>query len=829
MSSNEATPEPQVGYADPELHYPKIRLVDLPDPPEDWRFLNETVYRCYRNRRLRRPEVEQAVRFYSWGIDVDMNHMNITRGLQWLWKIFYNQETYHWPTSYEHLMDFANRDAGPRLFSCSINVPNFLPISRYYPQPPSRMAPTRANYVRPDNAAAAIPDSYIQKMQYPAWGEPIADPDDVPGTLYEEAVQIGQIPEFNHKTREIIEAVERAVMCFAQPDLERHHTAAPREPRAHLTAVNLADLSKSLIGSFSATATVKLNRDYNPMAFDPDGSEYPYRGRGPAGRNNSTPLDCVIVAGKLLDAGSTVIDRSSPIWREIFSPVEQAFIEATDINWDTCHTANNYAMRDRLWELIAETTAEVQVGLNSPVWSIWNACTSNFSQFLSTIHEETVYCDCQSRPTLRVPHKTYTMFMLTATPDQDNSTSVPLQTAISRCFAPLTLSDCEACGEEDAVGHRKVVKNLPPRLVVSLDGTDRIQKHTRDIEFEYVDEEDQHHTAHYRWLGGIYQNIEGESRLYWTDTERGVADNSEMVMYDSTNLGMIVGGIAQSHRDDKVPESWWKNRPVPLLFYELIDNPCPAVLNLALHTVCNMVKADRNSENILQNVSWRRPGVITERHEPWPPHLPQLGPRFHVADMEYMPLDFPELPVVPPLPPVGPIAYVAEPSLPAIMNNPSFPSQLMNPGFAVPVYDAPNAGQDTGPPGHDNSGLPENADLNEFMARYTFDPNEAEEGTPPRYVFFPSPRQGTRTLPAAGGAGGHESSDEEMAFASCSPRRGYTRITPAKVGDGGRIETRSRVIRARAQGFTKKKVGYPLVRAATLARARRAQNRKSSG
>lgn len=103
--------------------------------------------------------------FYSWGIDTGMpSRLTNLRILQALWKIFYYTADYHRPRSFRDLLDFEGKDGGPRLLSCEIDHPSLLPISRYYPDPPALDGTTQPDFVRPENAAANIPDIYLERM-----------------------------------------------------------------------------------------------------------------------------------------------------------------------------------------------------------------------------------------------------------------------------------------------------------------------------------------------------------------------------------------------------------------------------------------------------------------------------------------------------------------------------------------------------------------------------------------------------------------------------------------------------------------------------------------
>ncbi|KAL4892758.1 hypothetical protein BDV59DRAFT_202499 [Aspergillus ambiguus] len=713
-------------YPNPPVDYPLVRLSELLDPPNDWVFLGINYSSVIKSRRLRRCEIEQSVAFHSWGFDMEIENITITKGACALWKLFYNQAEQHRPTSYEELLDYT-RDAGPRLLSFSFFHCKFLPISRYYPHPPDPHAEPRESYVRPAQGVASIPDSYVEQMLYPASGGAMdlheeqkssssdTESSDTPMRIIEMCscgYESVELPDAN--ARIVIEAVERAVMQFANPGLERHPSATPRDtPLPDVTAEDAHDLSKAIVASFPAVAQLKLSVDpLNPTRFFFDnhcGQKYPYRGRGPVWNNNSAAIDCVIVAGRLLDAGSTVIDRARDGWSQNLTPVQRSFIEATDINWDTCSIELSWTLRDCFWDIVATHTQDVHVGRTGPLWTIWNAATSAFEQFSYVFDEEIVYCPCMARDPMRIVRGRNSCVFPPAR--VDHTVPVRLQDVLSRVFAPKYLANCHRCGAPDIIDHRRIFRQMPARLVGSLDGTEAIQDHTVDMTFAYVDENGEDRIAVYRWLGGIYC-LDDHFRLFWTETKRGEPDAGTVAVYDSTMCnGAIVGGVSQAHPDDKVPDVWWRGRPVPLLFYERIENPSTAVLNLAVQAASNMVNANRSGCSLLrEHVSWRPTTSTTASPSAassglWDRELPHGGDRFHAAPAGYVPGNTnweqttpatatPRSVTTPSVPTPVPVGYSANPFLAPVYNGVTSPEgdlfhsglSMLNSGFAAPVY-----------------------------------------------------------------------------------------------------------------------------------------------
>ncbi|KAE8141209.1 hypothetical protein BDV38DRAFT_268500 [Aspergillus pseudotamarii] len=616
----------------PELNYPMVKLADLPEPPKNWRVCGRTAEEASKARKATSEEAKK------WG---DLTNL---RCFKVLWKLFYYQQDKHRPQDFDQIKDFKTRDAGPRLLQCSVDVPDLLPISRYYPHPPPATRLPAEGFHRPLDALASRPDSHIEQMLYPVFGVPKEVnnfPEEIEtaiaqttgnGTCNRNQLKI-RLPKV--MARSVMETIERAVMQFAYEDLTRDCSAVAQDGQVHLTATAEEDLRQANIGSFPATSHVKLALDpdnSDRLVFSADGDKYPYRGRGPVYRNNSSGIDSIIVVGKLLDAGSTVLDRKGPEWRGRFTNVEKAFIEATDVNWDLCSRGDS---RDRFWAVMAAETENVGVGVQSPLLDMWNVSTEHFDQFLFTYDEQTTFC---SPCTNRITNAAYQSATVAPPTCPEDMKGVSMQQLVSRSFASEYISRCGKC-QDKVVKCRRMLHGLPMRLTVTLDGSVPVKKHTGDISFDYITNDGQRGTAAYRWLGGIYCKDE-HYRVYWNDTKRGEVDTGQIQMYDSTMLsGIIVGGIAQTHRDDKVPETWWKNKPVPLLVYERIMNPGDEVMNVALHTLGDMVKVRNQQKLLLQgHISWTPSEPPRARAGfPWRRLIDRKEDRFHLASGAYDP------------------------------------------------------------------------------------------------------------------------------------------------------------------------------------------------
>ncbi|PLB41026.1 uncharacterized protein BDW47DRAFT_115612 [Aspergillus candidus] len=505
----------------------------------------------------------------------------------------------HRPKTTHELYD-ETRDFGPRLLSLENDYEDFLPISKLHPEPPLETDTVPEDFVRPPGASHTLSDTWL----------PPPDPDE--GQLVQD------IDDPTHN--QVAEAVERAVM-----------NATPRTPLPLVEAKREQDLLKSLIGSFPAASQVRLMQDpTNPerLMLTQDGTAYIYRGRGPVFRNNSCAVDCVIAVGKMLDVGSTVMDRQMPHWHEKLGRVEKAFIEATDVNWDVCTVTQSIEMRDRFWEVAAAEQPAIVVGNNGPLWSVWKAAAGSFPQFRYTVEEERS-CQGSLCPFKETDMQQKSSVILSGRAQRRKEKTVPMPELLPRHFSRETREACPRCHRMDSLLVRKRFSSLPARMVVTVDGSISTKRHTGDIEIMYTDLNGVEKTAVYRWLGGIYCQTD-HFRVYWTDTNRGEEDKGGVRLYDSLmNLGLVVGGIRRLNRLEKVPKAWWKDKAIPLLIYELVPNPTREVLVTARRTVSEMLEHQRQGRPILKH------------HNPWAStNDPETVPR-PVFWNRILPLDVP--------------------------------------------------------------------------------------------------------------------------------------------------------------------------------------------
>ncbi|KAJ5971615.1 uncharacterized protein N7479_001533 [Penicillium vulpinum] len=425
-------------------------------------------------------------------------------------------------------------------------------------------------------------------------------------------------------TRAITDAVEQAVMKIVYADLDRDpHIPSIEKPVCHRTAQSYKDLLPMKLGSFPTTGYVKLS----PLTFDwdPNGTTFPVRGRGPIWDAMSCATDAVIVAGMLLDAGCTNIDRANNRASE-FKQIEKAFIEVTMASWETMDDKTSIFVRDEWLRMFIDGSSGLQVGQPIPPWAVWSVATRSFAQFRYFHVERVTPCKCQFGIPFYNSHQGSCILPGYQPGDEEG---VDLQVLIERCFYPRKSFRCTRCGDPMGVTGERKIGQLPLRLVVTSDIKTRIRNHTENLSFNYIDYEDKQQVAHYRWLGGIYNN-ESHARLFWTDTKRGEKDNGNIMMYDSqVNSGVIIGGIPAFQNEEKVPTEWVSRHAIPLIFYERIMNPTSDLLAKANNAMLEMSNCLSENKNILEeHIPWKRSTPPRQLQDPWPRVLSYNGERF---------------------------------------------------------------------------------------------------------------------------------------------------------------------------------------------------------
>ncbi|KAJ5779833.1 hypothetical protein N7457_007553 [Penicillium paradoxum] len=430
-------------------------------------------------------------------------------------------------------------------------------------------------------------------------------------------------PPPNVDTKIITDAVERALMEIVYDDLERDPSVpALDKPGRNRTARCCSDMLKMRLGAFSCTENIRLS----PLDFqwDPNGSVFPLRGRGPIWNNMSCATDAVIVAGMLLDVGCTKIDLAHNRAAE-FKDIEKAFVEVTNASWETLDEKTSIFVRDEFLQLFIDGQSQLKMGMPIPPWAIWSVVTKSFAQFRYYHVERVTPCRCTSTMPFINSHQGSCILPGYQKGDENG---VDLQTLIERCFYQRKSFRCNNCNDPMGVTGERKIGQLPLRLVMTFDLKTRIKNHTNNLHFNYIDYEDKPQVAHYRWLGGVYNN-EYHARLFWTDTKRGERDEGNIMMYDcQLNSGVLVGGIPPFQEDDKVPTEWVNHKAIPLLFFERILNPTSDLIAKAHNAVYDMGHCVSQKRVVLEEHDPWTPPPPPAKNDPWPRILSHNGERF---------------------------------------------------------------------------------------------------------------------------------------------------------------------------------------------------------
>ncbi|KAI9871116.1 MAG: hypothetical protein M1830_003298 [Pleopsidium flavum] len=365
-------------------------------------------------------------------------------------------------------------------------------------------------------------------------------------------------------------------------------------------AFRTARLSAPPRGTGSEVSFVRMSLQGLPAKYEfaADGMTFPYRGRGPIWEANSCALDCCVVAGIFLDAGSTEADKGSgkrADWAASLTSVQVAFVKAVKLDWTSMTGVTGKTSRDELFNAfllshnknIRKATPNAPLlarGRFIPTVSVWDLCTMNFHQFTFLTRYRFVCKSCGfHREDQTITPQSFASIELN--PNEEKQPKKPsFEHLLRRFFDETPGKDCKTCGNKGCrVRRRIVIGDLPPRLVVQPNPAMRyMQNSTSDkVSLEFEDADGHTQTAVYAWIGGIYL-YKNHYRTYWNDGKIG--DKQRLLrLYDGMVIdGIILGGVKPANaRKRRVPQEW--DDGADLLFYERVDNP-------AVETVLNIVR-----------------------------------------------------------------------------------------------------------------------------------------------------------------------------------------------------------------------------------------------
>ncbi|KAJ5884678.1 hypothetical protein N7495_009188 [Penicillium taxi] len=694
---------------EPELCF---ELTKLPDPPANWRWLNNKTAKEFASTKDYSVDLVKAwARIYFWGIYwTPKQYSPKSEIIKNLWKLMYHTPQKYRPQSFSEFYDL-NRDSGPRFIKWDANVyEQTVPISRHYPNMPAEGQPASKGFVRPPWVPDWISDSHAEQYLYPMYlpgtepvpiitdGEPgnpatefgtrphprvkrndvsekaprkhvtkkqptqlpappapVLDPaerqhwldridQEMKSMLYTTNLPTPHIPHIAlpippEPGQELVkQKIEQAIMKLTYSELERHHDAPLRKPHSSSLAVSSDDLQFVQISAHPTVAGLMLDPSTlqwheSAKAGGEFGVPYQYRGRGPVWANNSCAIDSCIVAGMLLDAGCTVVDRKDNKAVQ-YTELERAFIEVTNMNWDVLDDIVSCQLRDQYFHLISSTVPIIKMGQPSPTWAVWAESTRNFAQFQLIFEENTTGCECMHYPCER--RRKFGSCISVAIQESD-ATGVEISTLIERVLHSSIIEPCHRC--DNLLGNitQVRVEKLPYRLVLNNYNKAPLRplNHTQTVTFRYYNIKGDESLATYRWLGGVYQS-NGHVRVFWRDGKRGERESGNLCIYDGQlNSGVIIGGVPPQHPTEQVPFEYLQDG-FCLVFYERVLNPTSEALTSAMRTVQNMAKTVREGGDFLVNHKGWMPKE-PQAHHPLPRAINVIADRYYDAHRNDIP------------------------------------------------------------------------------------------------------------------------------------------------------------------------------------------------
>ena len=390
-------------------------------------------------------------------------------------------------------------------------------------------------------------------------------------------------------SRMTAEHVRKAIAAFAYSGLQ----TVPRaflHPTPFLLATEDRDILKSLTQKTVATSHVNVRfAGKEKYSIVKDGDCLKYCGRGPIWKDNSCFWDSIVVSCRMLNAGSTYLDRgvSPDTWEDGLTTIQRAFLDVLRMDWDFFDEETSIAQRDMFLELFHRESSDEAFTpkpkpkgeMDSPA-ARWNDIAGPFNQFSFRAHLRHQPCRCQNRGPSCTPTKDVRYITPPyREPDEKGVTMSNLLQRWSHFIRPC-------CGLGVRETTNVIHGNLPLRLVVQITAGTRLLDHTsQDISFPYTriepasGKESPEHVC-YRWLGGIYCSG-AHFRVYWNDSALGAKTVESLQVYDGRQAaGAIIGDVPPASQSEPISDYWMKYCP-PLLFYEQVVNPDPLALEAA--------------------------------------------------------------------------------------------------------------------------------------------------------------------------------------------------------------------------------------------------------
>ncbi|KAM5445697.1 hypothetical protein MaudCBS49596_007252 [Microsporum audouinii] len=627
---------PNANYPEVNEYFPNFDFSLLTIPPPDWELYDIPDKTHLRNRAFDLKTFKRLVKHHSWGFDVVIKERKTKEILlQVLKRIIYNHETKHRPSWHQ----FVSRDcdSGPRLLRQSYNPPQFSRrIPRGVPEwkyslpeeitPATAMAQSDANAREerslPDDASVTtqaceplrpapprdtiIPLKYRPTASFPSHQNPIINQDSTnPGS----SQRRGTASRFFPPTRTGIQG--HATYSPEYQALKNIRTATKVTPnqsqldyllrrfisrRAYglldsplhneIPSAQIRFIRDSVTGPIIGATTfshlrLSVSEDRTHIFFDDQGALYPFRCRGPLSRNGiSDVVDCIIVAGLLTHAGSTIIDKTARLNRaKIFSPPENAFIHALrDCSNDILSDDSVSTVKERLWDAYNQHYQPDLPFAERPVMDparIWAAFTGPFAQFQFSYTDNYVSCSHSGGTTESVTCRRTVASV--GYQDNDNK-GVEISALLQRFFRNNTAFKCPNGVNSCSRKRERLFESTPLRLVIQPHRQSRILNTcASSIKVRFANTDGEMIEEEYIFIGGIYRdekNGMAHHRLCWNDKDNESDGGRFLQIYDASQIsGMVPGGIRPRNPYEIAPSTWWVNGYPALLFFEKIIRP----------------------------------------------------------------------------------------------------------------------------------------------------------------------------------------------------------------------------------------------------------------
>ncbi|KAL8739713.1 MAG: hypothetical protein Q9190_007510, partial [Brigantiaea leucoxantha] len=345
-----------------------------------------------------------------------------------------------------------------------------------------------------------------------------------------------------------------------------------------VSALRAAILNQRL--STISTFSLIFKESTKAASLSSEGVRFPLRGRGSVWEKQSCAVDCCIVAGRLLNVGSTIADRGNLTrreWLQALKPEERNFMRCIALDWEQFTVESSKRHRNSF----STRSLHLKIGEMVHATSVWNLCTKRMGQFSFSEIDNLSKCrNCgRSAPQQATRSQTFVSLDLDTRrcdalkqPHEEK----PSMSAVLQQYFGSTSRRCGSCKHREGRTKRaQIAGELPPRLVVQPGKSfGRLVSGVTSpkVFFTYLSENGEEEEATYRWLGGIYYlGRLKHFRVYWNDGSNGSQSNF-LKIYDGNDLfGSIYGEVPPFGDDEEnsVPPEWAAGATV--LFYERIN------------------------------------------------------------------------------------------------------------------------------------------------------------------------------------------------------------------------------------------------------------------